>query len=197
MDCNACSTRLLLHWMKDACSRTTFPEKLSLLLERFRFVILKFSMNFAVPARGFQIRLEDQTQLYVNAAFQVCNLQQRVASTHREIERAWGLQWDSMQQQLQVPWASAGLSLQSVLEFALTAVRVRREQAKSVWKGKNADLLEVVQRGLIDFLASIAQIVVNQDHASFESPTLPKRRSSRPDMKNTVLTYQSIVHKPG
>jgi hypothetical protein len=43
-------------------------------------------------------------------------------------------------------------------------VRARREQAKSVWKGKNADLLEVIQRGLIDFLASVAEMVVNQDH---------------------------------
>jgi hypothetical protein len=63
-----------------------------------------------------------------------------------------------------VPWASTELSLQSVLDFALTAVRARREQAKSVWKGKNADLLEVIQRGLIDFLASVAEMVVNQDH---------------------------------
>jgi len=164
MDCDACSTRLLLHWMRDACNKKTVPEKLALLLERFRFVILKFSMNFVVPAGGFHIGLEDQTRLSVNGALQVCNLQQRVASTHREIERAWGLQWDSMLQQLQVPWASTELSLQSVLDFALTAVRARREQAKSVWKGKNADLLEVIQRGLIDFLASVAEMVVNQDH---------------------------------
>lgn len=162
MDCDACSTRLLLHWMRDACNKTTFPEKLALLLERFRFVILKFSMNFVVPAGGFHIGLEDQTRLSVNGALQVCNLQQRVASTHREIERAWGLQWDSMLQQLQVPWAFTELSLQSVLDFALTAVRARREQAKSVWKGKNADLLEVIQRGLISHPLR-AQLFRNED----------------------------------
>lgn len=180
MDCNACSTKVLLHWMKDESNKTLNQEKLKLLLDRFRFVIFKFGLTFVTPQQGFNIRLGDNTNLFVNASLMVCNLQQRVSATHREIARAWGLQWNSMVQELQVQWDSGALPLQTVVQYVLTAVRLRREQAKPSWKGQNANLLGAIRDGLVNFLAYVAELTVNQDHAPFEGRAVPASRMSRP-----------------
>ena len=179
MDCNACSTKILLHWMKDCCNRTQVKGKASLLLERFRFLIFKFVMQFTIPGEGFLLQLDDQTSVSINSALLIGNLKQMVASKHRQLEKAWGLQWQSMQAQLQMDWNSGGLPLQTVLEFALTAIRTRREQGKPAWKGENLKILEKLQISLLTFVAEVAEMTVNQDRSQFVDKAVPPRRYSR------------------
>ena len=169
MDCNACSTYLLLLWMKDSCNRRQFKGKVSMLLDRFRFLLFKFGLHVVVPGHGFSIQ----------AALLIGNLRQVVASTHRQIEKAWGLQWQSMMQDLQMQWESDGIPSHTVLQFALTAVRTRREQAKPAWKGKNLELLEKLQPGLLKFVSDVAEMTVNQNYSQFVGQAVPPRSYSR------------------
>lgn len=196
MDCNACSTYLLLLWMKDSCNRTQFKGKVSMLLDRFRFLLFKFGLHFVVPGHGFSIELDDRTSLSVNAALLIGNLRQVVASTHRQIEKAWGLQWQSMMQDLQIQWESDGIPLHTVLQFAFTAVRTRREQAKPAWKGKNFELLEKLQLGLLKFVSNVAEMTVNQDHSQFAGQAIPPRSYSRCQIVfwgSWVLLFEVVI----
>ena len=150
MDCNACSTRLALHWMRSSCSRKTSEEKIVTLLARIRFLLGRFAVDFRAPADGFQIVLDDQNSLVVNPAFIVSNFQQILQHLHLQIENAWAAQWDSMLDELQISWSSPGLPLQSIVHFAFTVERVRRKQLKPPWKRKTLDFLRALQNGLVE-----------------------------------------------
>ena len=96
MDCNACSTRLALHWMKASCNKTADAEKAAFFVNRMRFALGRFAMTFRVASDGFEIQVENWQNLFVDNAFLACNLQRNLRTTHLSVEQAWGSQWDSM-----------------------------------------------------------------------------------------------------
>lgn len=206
MDCNACSTRLALHWMKASCNKTADAEKAAFFVNRMRFALGRFAMTFRVASDGFEIQVENWQNLFVDNAFLACNLQRNLRTTHLSVEQAWGSQWDSMltDSDLQMPWSSQGLPLQSVLRFALTVERVRRRQQKPPWKTRSADCLSKLQSGLMAFLIQGVEMTVNQDRSPFLGRNLPKRKFCRPGpgtwnpniQHSSRHVFVSSPHKP-
>lgn len=178
MDCNACSTKLLLMWMRTACNKTTNEDKVAFFLARMRFILSRFGIHFRAPAQGFQVDIGDWNMI-VSPTLLVSNLKLQLRSLHLEIENAWRIQWDSMAEELQVPWSTDGLPLQSVIRFAMTVERFRRKQCKSAWKNKNVAFLQKLQSGLAAFLARVVEMMVNHDRSPFLNKTLPPRRFYR------------------
>lgn len=197
MDCNACSTRLALHWMRSSCSKKTGEEKVAIILARIRFLLGRFTVDFRAPADGFQIVLDDQNILVVSSAFMVSNLQQLLQRLHLQIENGWATQWDSMLDELQMSWSSPGLPLRSIVHFAFTVERIRRKQLKPPWKRKTLEFLRLLQNGLVEFLTHVTELMVNNDHSIFSGFAVPSRatkRTSRPWVQLCIgFCRQTIV----
>ena len=179
MDINACSTRLVLHWMRQSCNKTVSDDKSAFFVDRVRFALNYFTLTFDAPPIGFTIALDGQPSLSVNGAFSVCNLGQVVQGVHTQVELAWKSQWDSM---VQTPWSAQVLPLDSVVHFAITVERVRRQQNKTPWRKGSANLLEKLQNGLMDFLAYALELSISQKGHLFLGKPIPCREFSRQSM---------------